>query len=146
MWERERYLWSLGLAVSFVWKALHAHTPGAHFFTSSFSSKITFSMRPRLNGVRKPCMCLELQVTLYSSLQITWLFNLQLIYLFSTWRVFANKVPRGICWWGNSVSSIHLFHHNSRGISLDNHVIAMHSAGSCLGHYNSHLFLRFPPQ
>lgn len=38
------------------------------------------------------------------------------------------------CWGGNSVSSIHLFHHNS-----SYHVIAMHSAGSCLGHHNTPL-------
>lgn len=35
------------------------------------------------------------------------------------------------------MSSIHLFHHNSRGGSLDNHIIAMHSAGSCLAHHNT---------
>lgn len=37
------------------------------------------------------------------------------------------------------MSSIHLFYNNSRGKSLDNHIIAVHSAGSCLGHHNTPL-------
>lgn len=32
---------------------------------------------------------------------------------------------------------VHLFHHHSRGKSLDNHITAMHSAGSCLAHHNT---------
>lgn len=128
-------------AILFVWKAVHPAAPVAHcpHFLEDFAQKSHFQWVPGGTGLESHAVVRSHRwLCFHSSLQ-NHLASLAPTDTVSHPRKCFRKPSswRGICWWGNSVRCIHLFHHNSRGESLDNHIIAVHSDGSCLTHHST---------